>query len=104
MVTISELSSTLIIAKVKEQDAEISDLGNERFSYKCGCGVWHADVKKGRSALLCSLFVRFGGTGFLTIGISGILRQYFKSNQSLFTILIAISIPSLILMPVLYCG
>jgi hypothetical protein len=44
----------------------------------------------------------FGGTGFLTIGISGIARQYFKSNQSLFTVLIAISIPSLILMPVLY--
>jgi len=44
----------------------------------------------------------FGGTGFLTIGVCGIARQYFKNNQNLFTILIAISIPSLIFIPVLY--
>ena len=44
----------------------------------------------------------FGGTGFLTVGICGIVRQYFKNNQNLFTILVAISIPSLILIPVLY--
>jgi hypothetical protein len=44
----------------------------------------------------------FAGTGFLTIGVSKIARQYLRSNQSLFTVLIAISIPSLILMPVLY--
>jgi hypothetical protein len=54
------------------------------------------------AGLLMFIVFLFGGTGFLTIGISGIARQYFKSNQSLFTVLIAISIPSLILMPVLY--
>lgn len=44
----------------------------------------------------------FGGTGLLTSGVCGIARQYFKNNQGLFTILVAISIPSLILTPFLY--
>ena len=54
------------------------------------------------AGLLMFIVFLFGGTGFLTVGTCGIVRQYFKSNQSLFTMLVAISIPSLILIPVLY--
>ena len=42
------------------------------------------------------------GTLFLTVGICGVERQYFKNNRSLFTILTAISIPSFILIPFFY--
>jgi len=48
------------------------------------------------------LFCLFGGTVFLTVGICGVERQYFKNNRSLFTILTAISIPSFILIPFFY--
>ncbi len=47
IVHISEISSNSIIAGVKEQDVEIRNLGTEKFDYKCSCGVWHADVKRG---------------------------------------------------------
>ena len=50
--------------------------------------------------LIFILFL-FGGTGFVTVGICGIGRQYFK-NKSLFAMLAAISIPLLILMPFFY--
>jgi len=42
------------------------------------------------------------GTGLLTVGLGLIMKQYLKSNQNLFTILVAISIPSLILIPLLF--
>jgi len=45
------------------------------------------------------LFCLFGGTTNLTVGVCGILRHYFKHNQNLFTIIVAISIPSFIFMP-----
>ena len=48
------------------------------------------------------LFCLFGGTTILTIGNCGLLRHYFKNHRSLFTILVAISIPSFILMPLFY--
>ena len=44
----------------------------------------------------------FGGISLLTVGICGIERQYLKNNQNLFTILTAISIPSFILLPLVY--
>ena len=44
----------------------------------------------------------FGGTCLLTVGVCGIVRQYFKNNQNLFAMLVAISIPSVILLPFLY--
>ena len=49
-----------------------------------------------------TIFCLFGGITLLTVGICGIVRQYLKNNQSLFTILFAISIPSFILLPFLY--
>jgi hypothetical protein len=49
-----------------------------------------------------TIFCLFGGITFLTVGTYGIVRQYFKNNQSLFTILVALSIPSLILIPFSY--
>ncbi|MEJ2270901.1 MAG: hypothetical protein P8X91_00120 [Candidatus Bathyarchaeota archaeon] len=49
-----------------------------------------------------TIFCLFGGIAFLTVGTCGIVRQYFKNNQSFFTILFAILIPSLILIPFLY--
>jgi hypothetical protein len=52
--------------------------------------------------LYFTIFCLFGGIAFLTVGTCGIVRQYFKNNQSLFTILVAISIPSLILIPFSY--
>jgi len=54
------------------------------------------------AGLVMFIVFLFGGTGFLTVGTCGIVRQYFKNNQSFFTVLVAISIPSLILVPVLY--
>lgn len=44
----------------------------------------------------------FGGIGLLTVGLCGIERQYVRSNQNLFTIITAISIPSFILLPIVY--
>jgi len=43
-----------------------------------------------------------GGTSLLTVGACGIARQHFKNYQNAFTILVAILIPSLILMPFTY--
>jgi hypothetical protein len=54
------------------------------------------------AGLLMFIFFLFGGTGLFTVGVCGIVKQYFKNNQSLLTIIVAISIPSLILIPVLY--
>ncbi len=47
-------------------------------------------------------FCLFSGTSLLTVGACGILRQYFKNYKNLLTILIAILIPLLILMPLAY--
>ena len=47
--------------------------------------------------LLFSCF--FVGIGLLTIGVCGIARHHFKNYQNFCTILLAIAIPSLILMP-----
>lgn len=52
--------------------------------------------------LYFTIFCLFGEIAFLTVGICGIVRQCFKNNQSLFTILVAISFPSLILIPFIY--
>jgi hypothetical protein len=52
--------------------------------------------------LYFTIFCLLGGIAFLTVGICGIVRQCFKNNQSLFTILVAISFPSLILIPFIY--
>jgi len=54
------------------------------------------------AGLLMFIVFLFGGTGFLTAGTCGIARQYFKNNQILFTMVAAISIPSLIIIPILY--
>lgn len=51
--------------------------------------------------LLLIVFL-FGGISLLTVGICGIVRQYLKRNQNLFTILTAILIPSFILLPLAY--
>ena len=51
--------------------------------------------------LLSHVFL-FGGIGLLTVGICGIERQYLRHYQNLFTILTAISIPSFILLPLVY--
>jgi hypothetical protein len=47
VVQILEQTPNSISAKVKGQDVEIENLGTERFNYKCSCGAWHADVKRG---------------------------------------------------------
>ncbi len=47
-------------------------------------------------------FCLFGGTSLLTVGVCGILRQHFKNYKNLLTTLIAILIPLLILMPLVY--
>ena len=52
--------------------------------------------------LLLFIIFLFGGTAIFTVGICGILRHYFKHNQNLFTILAAILIPSLVLLPLCY--
>jgi len=54
------------------------------------------------AGFLLSFGCLFGGIGLLTVGICGIERQYLKNNQNLFTILTAISIPSFILLPLVY--
>jgi len=54
------------------------------------------------AGLLMFIVFLFGGTGLFTVGVCGITRQYFKNNQNLFTIIVAISISSLILIPGLY--
>ena len=48
------------------------------------------------------LFCLLGGAGLLTIGVCGVARQHFNNHKNLFTILVAILIPSLILMPFIY--
>jgi len=52
-------------------------------------------------ALLFIVFL-FGGTGLLTVGGCGIVRQHFGNYQNLFIMFVAILIPSLILMPLCY--
>jgi hypothetical protein len=47
IVQISIQTPNSISAQVKGQDVKIENLGTERFNYKCSCGVWHADVKRG---------------------------------------------------------
>ena len=48
------------------------------------------------------LFCLFGGTTILAVGICGIVRRYLKHNQNLFTVLVAILIPSLVFLPFCY--
>ncbi len=54
------------------------------------------------SGSLMFIVFLFGGTIFLTIGVCGVARGYFKRNKNLFTVLAAISVPSLILVPFVY--
>jgi hypothetical protein len=54
------------------------------------------------SGLLMFIVFLFSGTGLLTVGICGIVRRYFKNNRNLFTLLVAVLVPSLILLPFFY--
>lgn len=54
------------------------------------------------SGLLLLIILLFGEISFLTVGICGIERHYLRHNQNLFTIITAISIPSFILLPLIY--
>ena len=54
------------------------------------------------AGLLLFVIFLFGGTAILTVGVGGILRRCFKHNQNLFTVLVAILIPSLVLLPFCY--
>ena len=54
------------------------------------------------AGFLLSFVSLFGGISLLTVGVCGIERQYLRSNQNLFTIITAISIPSFILLPLVY--
>ena len=59
-------------------------------------------VHKPLAGFLLTFGLLFGGIGLLTVGVCGIERQYLRCNQNLFTILTAISIPSFILLPLVY--
>jgi len=54
------------------------------------------------AGFLLTFGLLFGGIGLLTVGVCGIERQYLRSNQNLFAIITAISIPSFILLPLVY--
>lgn len=54
------------------------------------------------AGLMLFIIFLFGGTAILTVGVCGILRRCFKHNQNLFTVLVAILIPSLVLLPFCY--
>ena len=53
-------------------------------------------------ASLLIFAVLIGGTSLLTVGVCGMVRQHLRNHQNFFTILAAILIPSLILMPLFY--
>ena len=54
------------------------------------------------AGFLLTFGLLFGGIGLLTVGVCGIERQYLRSNQNLLTIITAVSIPSFILLPIVY--
>jgi hypothetical protein len=72
------------------------------YSFRIGLKNVFESLPYTQLGIYFTLFCLFGGIAFLTVGTCGIVRQYFKNNQSLFTILVAITIPSLILIPFTY--
>ncbi len=54
------------------------------------------------SGFLIWIVFLFGGTGLLTIGICGIVRQHLRNHQNLLTLFFAVLVPSLISVPIIY--
>jgi hypothetical protein len=54
------------------------------------------------SSFLMFVVFLFGGTSILTVGVCGTVRRYFRRNQNLFTMFVAVLVPSLVLLPFVY--
>jgi hypothetical protein len=72
------------------------------YSFTIGLENVFASLPYTQIGLYFTMFCLFGGIVFLTVGTCGIVWQFFKNNRSLFLILVAILIPSLILIPLAY--
>ncbi len=54
------------------------------------------------SGFLMIFIFLFGGTTLFTIGVCGFVRPYFNNHRNLLTMLVAVSLPSLIIITVFY--